>query len=309
MFDDPSNKTNYTYIPTGLKDLDYSITGWRKNKVYAIDGNSHSGKTSFLINAALTISQKEQVLFYSWKDHFPTVMERMCTAFNVHSGFNFSAPEFRDKSVNEIREILQDAALMKHQLFIKNQIPFSIRSLLYDLELEVNHNGIKWIIIDDIDLIANNILHTDRKFLIYELFTELKQFAYYNNCGIIFSRVYDRDNFKLENLKFIRLKDLKNGQYEHYGVDVLLYLSTFEHDTHTINYWPRCVTYLNVLKNYKEPHYGYFPIINSLKEQVFRDFTDEEVGSETREAVFKTYYIDPVRTKKPTVIDDEDTPF
>lgn len=222
---DPEGKDKYRGVATGFKDIDNILSGLQPSDLIIIAARPSMGKTSFALNIAQNIAQKEKsVGLISLEMSKEQLVERMfCSLLGVDS-WKMRTGKLTDQDFAKIGGIMDELNNMK--IFIDDSVVSSIAELRAKARRLQMENGLDLLIIDYLQLMTSGKSaggYSNRVQEISEISRSLKSLARELHVPVIAISQLSRA-VELRPSKIPQLSDLRESGAIEQDADVVLML-------------------------------------------------------------------------------------
>ncbi len=212
-------ETDYTeFIKTGLGDFDKRFFGFSLGELVLIGGTPDAARTnSILLNFVLNVSANLPVFYFSFvqtEKQLTNQIISIATKFNIEKFLiNDFIPKEKDLIVFHIDK------LSKQQIFINDNCTGTLSNIKDICEQYINTNGVKIIILDNLQAIRTDIginnKKVEREFICYEL----KQLAQKHNVLVLILSPTTATHTAYPDIHDLR----KYGNIAYYSDKILLF--------------------------------------------------------------------------------------
>lgn len=213
-------------IKTGFHAIDQELGGFLSNEYVVIGGRSAMGKSQFMANLALNVSQTMPVLFVSIDFDMYHITNKLISTL---SGVEFqhliqkNLTEREQKLVNSVK-----VDLAKHQLLITDSYNGSLSDFREMCAQYIREQGVKLILIDELQtMIAESIDIKSYSMEINRISNTLKAIARdFNVCVVATSQLSNDIEWREVSNFGIRprLSDLREGRALEYDADKVFFM-------------------------------------------------------------------------------------
>lgn len=217
-------------IPTGFKQFDTILGGWRKNRLYVVGGRPGMGKTGLMLECGVRVAngvnpltkKNYRVLFVSMEMSTEELGERLISnkarlSTQQILGSNFTAEE-RKAMVAAIGE------LSKSTLFLDDKEKVLTPTILENKcrDFMADHGGLDMLIVDYLQLMTPNKPNKSREVEVASISRDLKMLSRYFHIPIIVGCQLNREVEKRKN-KRATLADLRESGAIEQDADVVIF--------------------------------------------------------------------------------------
>ena len=223
---------DFGFIKTGFADLDKVNGGFQMGEMIVIASTGAIGKTQFMVNLALNISQQNKVGFISLDDSAQALTTRMLACL---SEIPLSKLFKSNLSGDEILLLKKHKVeLEKREIIFNDNAIHSVSYLIEQCRKMVVENGVKIIFFETLQSTEENNFKNTIENDLQLLCGELKKIAIeLEICVVIASQIA----FQLDDNKIFRpsIFQLKNETQQYADKVILLYRPKFYDLDNTIN--------------------------------------------------------------------------
>lgn len=220
--DNINNNKNSNYLKTDFMDFDRTFSGIPKKQLTILGGCSSMGKTTFALQIALNISQKENVLFFSQE------MGNDENADKVLSNINkINSIKFRDSNLSkqDLEKVMSNADVYsKKNLYIIEKQGIDADYILKTckrFERKVGKIGL--IIVDHLQITNDSRTSRSRVEELGNITLDFKEIAKKYNCGFILLSQLSREVDKRESPR-PELSDLRESGRITENADLIMFI-------------------------------------------------------------------------------------
>jgi len=214
----------HTIIQTGFNEFDAQFCGFNSGEFVVVGGRPSMGKTQFLINLSLHISQSFPVLYITLDLSEFLLTNRFIssvTGIPVHNILQNDLSEKQKKNLSTIGD-----AFAKHQLFISDSGNHSIEAIKAHCQKQIHANGVKVIVVDYLQLMNSYKQRKYRELEVSHISRELKLMAKENDVCVVASSQLSRaveGRYGLEG-KIPQLSDLRESGAIEQDADKVIFI-------------------------------------------------------------------------------------
>ncbi|MGL2986423.1 DnaB-like helicase C-terminal domain-containing protein [Flavobacterium sp. RSSA_27] len=208
-------------IKTGFKDLDMSLQGLNFGELVVIGGRPSMGKTQFIAQLALQISVSHPVLFFSFDESEYAMTCRFVSSLYGIATNQLITNEMSDETRKKLLRV--DEEMQKYQLFLNDDYSCSLAAFQNYCQTQIKEQGIKIIMIDNLQKVSNNNLSNYKEKEIGNWVRALKKMAHEQQVCVIITSQLSRAVEGRPGFKIPQLSDLSDsGSIEQEADKVLL---------------------------------------------------------------------------------------
>jgi len=268
------NNKSEDLIKTGFQNFDKTYGGFANGELIIVGGRPSMGKTQFLVNLSLNISNTHPVLYFTYD-----LSKDMLAARYMSCLTKIPAQKIIYGNLNEAeKDILQSEVVKKllKKIYINNCYNNSVTGLKFYCRQEINRNDIKVIVIDYLQMMSS-VKYKNREGEISYVIRELKSFAKENNICIIVSSQLNREVEKRGSSRMPYLADIRESGAIEQDADKVIFLYRPEYyglseDTEGLN--ANGLMKVIIAKN-RMGKTGILNFISDLNFTGFRDYDDD----------------------------------
>lgn len=177
-------------IDIGFDNLKHLIHGFDLGEFIVLGGRPSMGKTTLLLNLALTISKSRPTLFFTYDLSKKNISSRILSNL---SKIELDKIQYKSLSKEEIEKVEKlEKELTNYNLFINESRSNSLFDFKVVCEKLIKNHKIEVVFIDFIQLMTNNEKSSRREQEISHISRELKNLAKTNNICIVASSQLSR---------------------------------------------------------------------------------------------------------------------
>lgn len=211
-------------IATEFSDFDNTFGGFLPGEYIVVGGVPAIGKTQFLVNLALNISNMHPVLYFTFDLSIPRLTNRFISAISQISVDKIMQNELTEDE----REKLSDAEkpIENHTIFVNDGYKDSVLDLLTHCKKQVEENGVKVLIIDYLQQMTSNKYRNNRDVELSYINRELRNFAKDHQACVIVSSQLNRAVSYRQGVdgKIPQLSDLRDSGSIEQEADKVLFI-------------------------------------------------------------------------------------
>lgn len=224
------NGVNMLGIPTGFKQFDDILGGWRKNRLVIVGGRPGMGKTGIMLECGVRVSnqinpltgQPYKVLFVSMEMSADELGERL-----ISNKAHLSTQQILSANVTDTERTAMIAAigeLSKSSLFLDDKekvlTPYILENKCRDFIAD--HGGLDMLIVDYLQLMTPDKPNKSREVEVASISRDLKMMARYFHVPIMVGCQLNREVEKRKN-KRATLADLRESGAIEQDADVVMF--------------------------------------------------------------------------------------
>ncbi len=211
------------FIKSGIESLDRAIGGFSPGELVVVGGRPAMGKTQFLIYLSMRFPETIPVLFFSFdyslsmlKDRYVSILAKIPTSRLMRGDLEPYEKEMIFRNV----EIKPDA----HRIFFNDSCSDSVSLLRAHCQKQIAENGIKVVIIDNLQRMSHPRFRNNRELEISYITRELKNIAREFNVCVIVSSQLSRECERRPGSKRPILSDLRDSGSIEQDADKVIFL-------------------------------------------------------------------------------------
>lgn len=211
-------------IPTGYKELDNLIMGFKSGRLTIIGARPRVGKTTFMTNLIRNMPNKKIMVFtaeMTWK-------EQLAKLLVMESGVNFNKLQYGNLDNNELAAVYSAEKKIRIQ-FKDLVLDETTRPKPNDIKMKCKRykmtHGLDIIFIDHIGLLGCDKKTENRVMELEEISKTLKEIAKDLNVPVVCLAQLNRDFERTETSRPPRLSDLRGSGSIEQDADVILMLN------------------------------------------------------------------------------------
>lgn len=211
-------------IRTGFDDFDKIFGGFLLSEYIVIGGVSAIGKTQFLVNLTLNISNKLPVLYFTFDLSVSRLTNRFISSVSEISIDKLLYNELSEDERKKLIEIQEE--IDNRKVYINESYKDSISNLLTHCKKQVEEKGIQVIIIDSLQQMTSSRYSNNRDVELSYINRELRNFAKdYQVCVIASSQLNRAVSYR-QGLygKIPQLSDLRESGSTEQEADKVLFI-------------------------------------------------------------------------------------
>lgn len=224
------NKVNMLGIPTGFKQFDDILGGWRKNRLIIVGGRPGMGKTGIMLECGVKVSKQVnpatgkpyRVLFVSMEMSADELGERL-----ISNKAHLSTQQILSSDVTPKQQTDMIAAigeLSKSSLFLDDKekvlTPYILENKCRDFIAD--HGGLDMLIVDYLQLMTPDKPNKSREVEVASISRDLKMMARHFHMPIMVGCQLNREVEKRKN-KRATLADLRESGAIEQDADVVMF--------------------------------------------------------------------------------------
>jgi len=219
--------TQNAVIKSGFDDFDSKFYGFFPGEFVVVGGRPAMGKTQFLINLSLNISQSIPVLYVTLELSEESLTNRFISSVTQTPITNILAGDLCEESENRLSTVGNEFA--KRKLFILDGCNTSIEALMSNFQKQIQENGVKVIIIDYLQLLYSNKNIDNRNYEMSYICREIKNLGRENNVLVIASSQLNRGvEHRTGIFKHPQLCDLRECGSIEQDADKVIFVHRYE---------------------------------------------------------------------------------
>lgn len=218
---------NSNTIKTGFVDLDKAIGGFSAGELVVIGGRPSMGKTQLLVNLSLNISQVHPVLYFTFDLTESILAHRFLSSLSEIAIDKILQHELADNEKAKLNTLEKDFA--KYKIFINDSMNKSVSALKAHCEKQVQHHGIKVIVVDYLQMINSNRYRNNRELEVSHITRELKNIAKDLNVCVIAASQLSRAVESRGGSKHPQLSDLRESGAIEQDADKVIFIYRAEY--------------------------------------------------------------------------------
>ncbi len=180
------SKSKNGYVPSGFKELDKKLGGFKNGQLYTIAVKPGMGKTAFLLSLSNNMAIKDDysVAIFSSERSNIKITNRLIESETGMSLDRLQSGSFKDSEKDHMISVLSNIA--KAKIFIDDTPALSVESLNLKAKQLKKINAVDVIIIDYLELLTSaDIIDMDRPAHLSGIMKKLKEMAVEINLPVI----------------------------------------------------------------------------------------------------------------------------
>ena len=180
----------YATIKSGFEELDKLIGGFSLGEFVVVGGRPTMGKTQFLINLSLHISESFPTLYVTLDLSQCLLINRFISSVSGIPAQNILQHDLEEEQKNILAQIGNEFS--KRQMFIHDSGNSSVEALQSLCQKQIQENSIQVIVVDYLQLLSSCHHRKYRELEVSHISRELKNLAKDNNVCVIASSQLSR---------------------------------------------------------------------------------------------------------------------
>ena len=214
-------------IKTGFINLDGEIGGFLPGELVVIGGRPSMGKTQFLINLSLHISQTLPVLYFTFDLSEFLLTSRFISSLADIEAYKILQHKLSDEEKEKVTSLEKE--IKKHKIFINDSSHTSISAFKIHCLKQIEENDVKVIFVDYLQMMSSNKYRNNRELEISHISRELKTIAKDNNVCVIAASQLSRAVEMRSGSKRPQLSDLRESGAIEQNADKVIFITRPEY--------------------------------------------------------------------------------
>ena len=211
-------------IPTGYKDLDRFIIGFKRSRLTIVGARTRVGKTTFMINLIRNIPHKKIYVFtaeMTWREQ---ILKLACLEAQIEYN-RLESGNLSSTDIHKIHAAKKKIDQLYEMVNLNEKVSPKIGEMKMLLKRYKMIYGLDMVFIDHLGLLQADKKHESRQYELEYISKSLKEMAKELDVAVVCLAQLNREFEKKENPRAPRLSDLRGSGSIEQDADVILLLN------------------------------------------------------------------------------------